>query len=146
MREPRTCTTPVLSASVPSRYAYADAMPKRNEYVSPGSSIGDGGNAFVSETTRCGFVSAFLQVTVSPTRAITCAGWKPVARIATLCVAVASDCDVAGAAPAIASVPASKARSFFIGALTPLGLHRDTNFLPRRARLNRNDARLYRSF
>jgi hypothetical protein len=53
-------------------------------------------------------------VTVSPTRAITWLGWKPVARIATLCVAVASDCETAGAAPAIASVPASRTSNFFI--------------------------------
>jgi hypothetical protein len=93
-------------------------MPKRCEYVSPLWSKGDEGNAPVSETTRCGSVSAFLHVTVSPGRTTTLLGWNPVARIATFTVALGSDSETAGVAPAITNVPTSRRNNFFI-VLTP---------------------------
>ncbi len=80
----------------------------------------------MSETTRCGLLSAFLHVTVSPDRTTTLFGWKPVARIATFTVAVGSDSETAGVAPAIANVPASRRSNFFI--VLPPYLDRNTIF------------------
>jgi hypothetical protein len=98
----------------PSWYEYADGVPKVKEYVSPGSRTGDDGNAFVSDTTWCGCVSVFFHVTVSSSLITTVAGENPVAVMFTVTVAAGSECETAGAAPAIASVPASRTSNFLI--------------------------------
>ena len=90
-----------------------DSTSNLNEYVWPGA-IGWDVNTPVSETTECGFVSSFLQVTVSPGRTLTFTGWKPVDVIETLAVAPCEElfAVAAEATTASASVASTRINAF----------------------------------